>query len=43
MTVRMLAERIGRSVGFISQIERGLSHPGVEDLHAISAIKPTRY
>jgi transcriptional regulator with XRE-family HTH domain len=37
VTVRTLADRVGRSVGFISQIERGLSHPGVEDLQAISA------
>jgi len=36
VTVRELAQRIGRSVGFISQIERGLSQPGVEDLEAIS-------
>lgn len=37
LTVRTLAERIGRSVGFVSQVERGLSQPGVEDLQAISA------
>lgn len=36
LTVRDLAQRIGRSVGFISQIERGLSQPSVEDLQAIS-------
>jgi len=35
-TVRDLAQRIGRSVGFISQIERGLSQPTVEDLQSIS-------
>jgi transcriptional regulator with XRE-family HTH domain len=37
VTVRELAQRVGRSVGFISQIERGLSQPSVEDLEAISA------
>ena len=37
LTVRALAQRINRSVGFVSQIERGLSRPSVEDLHAISA------
>jgi len=36
VTVRDLAQRISRSVGFISQIERGLSQPSVEDLQAIS-------
>jgi len=37
LTVRALAQRINRSVGFVSQIERGLSQPSVEDVHAISA------
>jgi transcriptional regulator with XRE-family HTH domain len=37
LTVRELAQRIQRSMGFVSQIERGLSHPTVEDLEAISA------
>ncbi len=36
LTVRDLAQRINRSVGFISQIERGLSQPSVEDLQAVS-------
>jgi transcriptional regulator with XRE-family HTH domain len=36
VTVRQLAVRIDRSIGFISQIERGLSQPTVEDLHCIS-------
>lgn len=35
VTVHELARRIGRSAGFISQIERGLSQPTVEDLHAV--------
>jgi transcriptional regulator with XRE-family HTH domain len=36
VTVRELAAQIDRSIGFISQIERGLSQPSVEDLDAIS-------
>jgi len=32
-----LAQRIGRSTGFLSQVERGLSQPTVADLTAISA------
>jgi len=36
MTVRELARKINRSIGFISQIERGISEPSVEDLNAIS-------
>ena len=36
VTVRELAAQIDRSIGFISQIERGLSQPRVEDLDAIS-------
>ncbi|TNF62021.1 MAG: XRE family transcriptional regulator [Burkholderiales bacterium] len=35
LTVRELARRIGRSVGFVSQIERGLSQPSVEDVQAV--------
>lgn len=36
VTVRQLAAQIDRSIGFISQIERGLSQPTVEDLTAIA-------
>ncbi len=36
VTVRQLAAQVDRSIGFISQIERGLSQPSVEDLLAIS-------
>jgi transcriptional regulator with XRE-family HTH domain len=36
VTVRQLAAKINRSIGFISQLERGLSKPTVEDLSAIS-------
>ena len=37
LTLNELALRIGRSVGFISQVERGLSSPSIDDLRSISA------
>lgn len=37
MTLAQLAEAVKRSVGFISQIERGLSEPSIDDLRAIAA------
>lgn len=37
LTLNELALRIGRSVGFLSQVERGLSSPSIDDLRAISA------
>ena len=37
LTLNELALKIGRSVGFISQVERGLSSPSIDDLRAISA------
>jgi transcriptional regulator with XRE-family HTH domain len=36
LTLHELAMKIGRSVGFISQVERGLSSPSIDDLRAIS-------
>ncbi|NBA93876.1 XRE family transcriptional regulator [Pseudomonas sp. R5(2019)] len=36
LTLGELAQRIDRSVGFVSQVERGLSRPTVADLTAIS-------
>ncbi|WP_080587885.1 helix-turn-helix domain-containing protein [Pseudomonas brassicacearum] len=44
-TLEDLAKCIGRSVGFVSQIERGLSQPTVADLTAISETLgvPTTY
>lgn len=36
LTLGELAERINRSVGFLSQVERGVSRPTVADLTAIS-------
>lgn len=45
VTLNELAEHIGRSVGFLSQVERGLSRPTVADLTAISEALgvPTTY
>lgn len=44
-TLKELADKIGRSVGFLSQVERGLSWPTVADLTAISETfgVPTTY
>lgn len=33
-----VADQIGRSIGFLSQIERGLSQPSLEDLSRLSAL-----
>lgn len=38
MTLAEFAERLDRSVGFVSQIERGLSEPSIEDLRKVSRI-----
>lgn len=38
MTIDELAAALNRSLGFISQIERGLSMPSISDLRAIAAI-----
>lgn len=45
VTLKALADKIGRSVGFLSQVERGLSRPTVADLTAISETLgvPTTY
>ncbi len=45
MTLQALADAIGRSVGFVSQIERGLSQPTVEDINVIQQVLavPTTY
>lgn len=37
LTLSELALRVGRSVGFLSQLERGLSAPSIDDLRAISS------
>ncbi len=36
LTLTTLAKSIGRSVGFLSQIERGLSTPSITDLRALA-------
>lgn len=38
ITLQALADGIRRSVGFVSQVERGLSRPAVDDLVAISQV-----
>lgn len=38
MTLEALADELGKSVGFLSQVERGLSSPSLDDLHAIAAL-----
>ncbi|MFX1677585.1 XRE family transcriptional regulator [Paraburkholderia sp. A2WS-5] len=45
VTLADLAQRIGRSVGFLSQVERGMSRPTVADLTAIGEAlqTPTTY
>lgn len=37
LTLSELALKMGRSVGFISQVERGLSTPSIQDLRLIAA------
>ena len=38
ITLVEFAEKLERSVGFVSQIERGLSEPSIQDLRKISAL-----
>ena len=37
LTLNELALKVGRSVGFVSQVERGLSSPSIDDLRAIAS------
>lgn len=37
LTLQALADRISRSVGYVSQIERGISNLGVDDLRKLGA------
>lgn len=37
LTLSELALKIGRSVGFLSQVERGMSSPSIDDLRTLSA------
>ncbi|MEL6946502.1 MAG: XRE family transcriptional regulator [Pseudomonadota bacterium] len=36
LTLNELALKIGRSLGFVSQVERGISSPSIDDLRAIA-------
>ena len=38
LTLEALAEQLGKSVGFLSQVERGLSTPSLDDLRAIAQL-----
>lgn len=38
LTLAELALRLGRSVGWLSQVERGLSEPGISDLRALATL-----
>ncbi len=38
ITLQQLADQLGRSVGFISQLERGISEPSISDLRNIAGI-----
>ncbi len=38
ITLQAMASRLGRSVGWMSQIERDLSTPSIEDLRAMAAV-----
>lgn len=38
LSLQQMADHIGRSVGFISQIERGISTPGSDDIEAIAGL-----
>lgn len=37
MTLSELAERLGKSVGWVSQVERDISHPTIDDLRQLAA------
>ncbi|MFW2587339.1 helix-turn-helix domain-containing protein [Sagittula sp. SSi028] len=41
MTLTEMAEQLGKSVGWVSQVERGLSTPTVSDLHAFARVLDT--
>lgn len=36
LTLAQMSDRLGRSVGWVSQVERDLSHPSFEDLRAMA-------
>lgn len=37
LTIKALAERTGQSVGYLSEIERGLASPNIKSLHEIAS------
>lgn len=43
LKLQQVADHIGRSVGFVSQIERGLSSPSIEDVGAIAGLLGVDY
>ena len=36
-TLVILAEQVDKSVGWLSQVERDISQPSIDDLHALAA------
>ena len=38
MTLETLAEELGKSVGFLSQVERGISTPSIADLRSLAQL-----
>lgn len=38
MTLDTMARALGKSVGWLSQVERGLSSPSIRDLHSIAGV-----
>lgn len=43
LSLQRVADHIGRSVGFVSQIERGISRPSIEDIGAIAELLEVDY
>lgn len=43
LSLQFVADQIGRSVGFVSQIERGISQPSIQDVYAISQLLGVDY
>lgn len=38
LTLEALSEELGKSVGFLSQVERGISHPSIDDLRVMARL-----
>lgn len=43
LSLQQVATHIGRSIGFVSQIERGISRPSIEDIGAIAQLLEVDY